>query len=80
MEEKLRIHPETGKVLYRGVRPIEYEYMGEKLTVDMPGWYPSDDTDGVFSREDWAVSDAALAELKRRYEDKINCPKKIMIA
>jgi len=36
-----KIHPETGEILHRDVRPIEFSYKGEKITVNMPGWYPA---------------------------------------
>lgn len=60
------IHPETGKILYRDIRPIEFRYNGEKITVDMPGWYPEDSDDGIFTSEDLKISDAALKILKAR--------------
>ena len=41
MEKGIKIHPETGEILHRDIRPIEFSYKGEKITVDMPGWYPN---------------------------------------
>jgi HTH-type transcriptional regulator/antitoxin MqsA len=64
------IHPETGEILHRGVRPIEYTYKGEKIIVEMPGWYPADNDDGIFSQEDMKFSDAALKHLKSVIEEK----------
>lgn len=60
------IHPETGEILRRDVRVIEFSYMGEKIIVDMPGWYPSEGDEGIFTGEDIKVSDAALKILKAR--------------
>lgn len=72
MDTNTMIHPETGKLLRRDIRPVEFTYKGEKITVDMPGWYPEDknDDDGVFSWEDMDVSDEALRILKERVRQK----------
>ena len=66
-----KIHPETGEILHRDVRPMEFTYKGEKITVDMPGWYPAEGDEGIFTREDVKVSDQALRILKARYAAKI---------
>lgn len=63
-----RIHPETGEILRRDIRPVEFSYKGERITVDMPGWYPPEGDDGIFTHEDMKVSDQALKILKSRYE------------
>ena len=42
-----RIHPETGKILRRDTRKIEFEYGGRKFTMAMPGWYAEDDDDAI---------------------------------
>ena len=63
-----RIHPETGEVLHRDVRAIEFSYKGEKIFVDMPGWYPAEGDDGIFTHEDMKISDQALRILKSRHE------------
>ena len=69
MDETTMIHPETGEFLMRDVRPIEYEYKGEKITVDLPGWYPADSDDGICSQEDLKVVSNALKILKARHEN-----------
>ena len=61
------IHPETGEILHRDIRPI-----GEKITVNQPGWYPAEGDDGILTREDWEIADEALAIMKARYEEKIS--------
>ena len=66
MDTNTMIHPETGKILRRDIRSHEFRYKGESITVDMPGWYPDDDSDAIFSWDDMSVSDAALAILKER--------------
>ena len=63
-----RIHPETGEVLHRDVRLIEFSFKGEKFTVNMPGWYPDEGDEGIFTHEDLKVSERALAELRARHE------------
>ena len=64
------IHPETGEILRRDIRPIEFTYRGEKIIVDMPGWYPANNDEGIFTQEDMKVSDAALKYLKSVIEEK----------
>lgn len=69
--EEIFIHPETGEILRRDIRPIEFSYKGEKITVEMPGRYPADNDDGIFSPEDMKISDAALKYLKSVVEEKL---------
>ena len=60
-----RIHPETGEVLRRDMRPIEFSYKGEKIFVDMLGWYPTaGDGDAIFTHEDLQVSERVLENLQ----------------
>ena len=66
MDTNTRIHPLTGEVLHRDIRPIEYTYKGEKIIFDTPGWFPKDSDDGILSQEDMAISDEALEILKER--------------
>lgn len=68
MDNQTRIHPETGEILHRDIRQIEFSYKGEKIFVDMPGWYPDEGDEGIFTHEDMVVSDQALRILKSRYE------------
>lgn len=37
---KTRIHPETGKMLRRGVRPQTVKFGSMIRAVDVPRWYP----------------------------------------
>ncbi len=69
MEETM-IHPETGEILYRDVRPIEYTYKEQRMTVDQPGWFPADknDTDGILSQEDARATSYALDIMKARHQ------------
>ncbi len=70
--EETRIHPETGEILYRDVRPNEFKYKGESITLDMPGWYQLNGDDAIFSQEDMAVHDKALRILKERVKAREN--------
>ena len=68
-----KIHPETGEILHRDIRPMEYTYRGEKITVDMPGWYPDDNSDeAIFTQEDMKIWGDAVRMLKARYAEKIS--------
>ena len=72
MIEKTMIHPETGETLYRDIRPNEFKYKGESITLDMPGWYQLNGDDAIFSQEDMAVHDKALRILKARVKAREN--------
>lgn len=61
--------PETGETLMRGVRPFVVAYKGETMTVDLPGYYPAGDGDGVHVGKDMSVVDEALRALKEQVED-----------
>ena len=71
MIEETMIHPETGELLRRDIRPIEFSYKGEKITMEMPGWYPPEGDDGIFSMDDMAVHDKALRILKTRHQQSL---------
>ncbi len=60
--------PETGEVLTRGVRPFTVAYKGHATTVDLPGYYPEGEGDGVLVGNDMALADMALRSLKEQVE------------
>lgn len=66
MDTTTSIHPETGEILYRDIRPHEFRYKGESITIDMPGWYPVDNDNGIFSQEDLEITTEVLQILKER--------------
>ena len=68
MTEQTMIHPETGEILYRDIRPVEYTYKGESIIIEQPGWYPAKGDDGILSHDDMKISDNALRTLKARYQ------------
>lgn len=67
-----KIHPETGEILHRDVCPVEYDYKGEKITVNQPAWYNANCDDWILTSEDWDIADKAWSILKARYEEKIS--------
>ncbi|WP_216839513.1 type II TA system antitoxin MqsA family protein [Caulobacter sp. S45] len=60
------ISPETGQTLKRGVRPFLVAYRDLKTTVDLPGYYPDGDGEGVHVGDDLEIVDQALRALKDR--------------
>lgn len=62
------ISPETGETLARGVRPFTVTYKGQSMVVDLPGYYPASEGEGVHVGNDMAVVDAALRLLKEKID------------
>lgn len=60
--------PENGEMLKRGVRPFTVSYKGKSLLVDLPGYYPAGDGDGVHVGKDMDVVDQALREIKEEVD------------
>ena len=60
--------PETGEALMRGVRPFAVAYKGESVTVELPGYYPAGEGEGVHVGEDMCVVDEALRVLKEKVD------------
>ena len=58
------VAPETGETLVRGVGPFMVTYGSLSATVDLPGYYPAGEGDGVHVGEDMAIVDRALHALK----------------
>ena len=66
-----KIHPETGEVLHRDIREVEYEYKGEKIKIQQPAWYNDRGDDGIFTQEDMKVWGNAVRILKARHAAKL---------
>ena len=70
--ENTKIHPITGEILYRAVKPAEYTYKEQRITVDQPGWYPQredyTDDDVILTQEDARATDYALYIMKERHK------------
>lgn len=62
-----RIHPETGKVLRRGVRTQTVVVGSLSRNLDVPGWYPDDDSDSVHSGVDLKAMDETYKVLREEY-------------
>jgi HTH-type transcriptional regulator / antitoxin MqsA len=62
-----RIHPVTGKELSRGVRVQTVSFGVLSKDVEVPGWYPNDDSDSIHSGADLEAKEAALMELRKAY-------------
>ena len=71
-----RVHPETGKVLRRGVRPQTVSVGSMSRIVDVPGWYPNDDSDPIHSGGDLKTSDEAFRELRTAYAAHVKAVRK----
>jgi len=54
---KTRIHPETGKPLRRGVRTQLVKFGSMSRSIDVPGWYPDDDSHSIHTGADLEESD-----------------------
>ena len=71
-----RIHPETGKVLRRDVRPQTVVVGSLSRTVDVPGWYPDDESDGVHSGGDLKAMDETYKALREDYAARVKTVRK----
>lgn len=71
-----RIHPETGKLLRRGVRPQTIRVGSLSRMVEVPGWYPDDDSDSVHSGADLKASNAAFVALREAYAARVRSVRK----
>lgn len=60
----VRVGPESGLPLTRGVRDRVIAYKGRKSTISMPGWYRDGSDESLHSKDDLRVSDLALVTLK----------------
>ena len=59
-----RLHPESGKLLRRDVRSQTISVCSLSRTVDVPGWYPDDNSDSIHSGSDLNGLDEAYQELR----------------
>ena len=71
-----RVHPETGKVLRRDVRSQTVSVGSMSRIVDVPGWYPDDDSDSIHSGADLKTSDEAFQELRAAYAAHVKAVRK----
>ena len=64
---EMRIHPETGKELRRGVRQQTIVVGSLSRTIDVPGWYPEDDSDAIHSGADLKALNETYKALREEY-------------
>lgn len=62
------VAPETGETLTRATRAFSVTYKGECVTVDLPGYYPEGNGDGVLVGDDMRLADEALRALKEKVD------------
>ena len=66
---EVKIHPETGAELARGVRSVRLSFKSQSMVVDLPGWYSENDAmgkNGLFDKKDMQVSDRAINLMKAK--------------
>lgn len=71
MDRESMIHPETGRLLKRDVRPMTIDHLGKRTTIDLPAWYPEDtrfNDDAILEAKDAQILDRAYNELKASAE------------
>lgn len=71
-----RLHPVTGKELRRDVRQQTVCVGSLSRVVDVPGWYPDDDSAAVHSGADLRMFDEAFIELREEYAAHIKSVRK----
>ncbi len=59
------IHPETGAILRRRKRMETVTHQGQSRTVEVTGWFPDGDGDGILVGADMKPLDDALAEMRK---------------
>lgn len=57
-----------GRILTLGVRPFKVTYKRGSITVDLPGYYPKGDGEGLHVGKDMSVVDRALRTLKEKID------------
>ena len=71
-----RIHPETGKILSRAVRSQAVSVGSLSRTIEVPGWYPEDNSDSIHSGVDLRLLNAAYEELRNAYAARVRSVRK----
>ncbi len=71
-----RIHPDTGKLLRRYVRAQTVCVGSLSREVEVPGWYPEDDSDSIHSGAELQALDQAYLELRAAYAARVKAVRK----
>lgn len=74
--KETRIHPETGKELHREEREQEIRLGQLSVRVNVPGWYPDDESDSLHSGADLKASNEAYKELRVQLAGRIKSIRK----
>ena len=57
-----------GGVMRRGIRPVVFQYKGDSITLDQPGWYCEACEESVHSGEDMGATEKAFMDFKARID------------
>ncbi len=71
-----RIHPKTGEVLRRDARMQTLSVGSLSREVEVPGWYPEDDSDSIHSGAELQALDQAYLELRAAYAARVKAVRK----
>jgi HTH-type transcriptional regulator/antitoxin MqsA len=71
-----RVHPETGQVLRRDVRPQTVCVGSLSREIDVPGWYPENDGDAIHSGADLKGLNEAFKALREEYAAHVKAVRK----
>lgn len=71
-----RIHPETGQILRRDARVQTVSVGSMSREVEVPGWYPEDDSDSIHSGAELQALDQAHLELRTAYAARVKAVRK----
>ena len=71
-----RIHPKTGDVLRRDARMQTLSVGSLSREVEVPGWYPEDDSDSIHSGAELQALDQAYLELRAAYAARVKAVRK----
>ena len=71
-----RIHPKTGEVLRRDARTQTLSVGSLSREVEVPGWYPEDDSDSIHSGAELQALDQAYLELRAAYAARVKAVRK----
>lgn len=67
----VRIHPVTGKPLSRQVRVQTVSFGSLSEEIEIPGWYPDDDSDSIHSGADLSEKEEAFQRLRKLYGERV---------
>ena len=67
----IRIHPVTGQALSRQVRMQTVTFGSLSKEVEVPGWYPEDDSDSIHSGRDLEKKEEVIQELRQAYGQRV---------